>query len=276
MQGFYQITDNIINLGLRKEHKLMHISDTHICCIDELSTEEEAAKAQAQEKIWEPVRRDFAHHFNEPWNPEHEIPTSEAFDKIIDYAAKMSPECLLMSGDILDYVHPAGIRHAVKKLSQYGGNYLFANGNHEGPSASNPDLMQLNGGNDDIGVYRGEDFIITSIDNSTKKVPQKQLEQLKALMQEGKPIVLMMHIPLSLDYNKESMQKFGNYFLIFEDDCDDSAKELISLIKPDDSPIRSIICGHVHGYHKCEFAKGREQICSSSSMAGFIDMITLR
>ena len=87
MEGFFQITENRLVIdGVNGEHIFLHVSDTHICVSDALSTADETDKAAKQEKAWDDVKRGFAHHFGEPFNPEHDIPSTEAFCKLMEYA----------------------------------------------------------------------------------------------------------------------------------------------------------------------------------------------
>ncbi len=274
--NFFQITQNRIEIsGVKGEHRFLHISDTHICHTDSLSTPQEADMAAKKEASWQNVKRDFAIHFGERFGKEQEISSTRAFGKLIDYAAEQKPKALIMSGDIVDFVHSAGLRFVTDSLKKSGLTYLYANGNHEGSFASHPELMCLNGGTDDIGVYHGDGFVIAAIDNSAKTVSDKQLMQLKAIFECGTPIILVMHIPLSLEYNREDMKVFGEYFLLKDTTEDKNAKELIEMIVAHDSPVKAILCGHVHGYHKGDFAPGRPQICSSSSLIGAIDDVVI-
>lgn len=276
VDGFFQIRQNhIIIDGVKGEHRFIHISDTHISCFDELSTKDEKAKAIAQEAAWQAVKRDFARHFGDRFGSEQDIPSTKAFKKLITYAAKQNPEALLMSGDIVDYIHPAGLRFVKKVLDDADLRYLFANGNHEGGFETHPELKCLNNDCEDIAVYYGEGFIIAALDNSTKTVNDRQFLQLKELFLQKVPVILLMHIPLSTEYNREDMQCFSEYFLMKDTTDDNNAKRFIDMLISPDSPVKAILCGHVHGYHVGEFAKGKMQICASSGMVGCINELII-
>ncbi len=274
--NFYQIRQNRIAIkGVEGEHRFIHISDTHVCCFDDLSTAEEKAKAEKQEAAWQPVKRDFAKHFGDRFEAEQDIPSTEAFKKLVAYAAEQKPEALLMSGDIVDYIHPAGLRFVKNELDKTDLRCLFANGNHEGPYAKHPELKCLNNGSEDIAVFYGEGFIIAALDNSAKTVNDIQLLQLKTLLEQNIPTVLLMHTPISTEYNREDMRCFGEYFLMKDTDGDANAKRFFEIITAPDSAVKAILCGHVHGYHAGEFAKGKMQICASGGMVGCLNEIII-
>ncbi len=277
MEGFYQITRNeLVIPGVRGEHRFIHISDTHASCVDELSTPEEIEKAKKAEAAWDWVKVDFARHFGEPFNEEHKIPSYEATHKLIEYAKNEKPELLLLSGDILDYIHPAGFRFLEKELDFYGGGYLFVPGNHEGRYDKNPGLTVFNGGNGEIAEYHGDGFILAAVDDSNKSVSDSQLARLKELSSGGTPVVLLMHIPIATDDNAEEMKRFGEYYLITEKSDDANAREFVKTLTDGNSAVCCILCGHVHGYHISCYSGEKKQICASSGLVGFVHEFVIK
>ena len=270
MEGFYQITENeLIIPGVKGRHEFIHISDTHASCTDELSTPAEIERAKKAEEAWDRVKVDFARHFNEPFNEEHKIPSYEATHKLIEYAKNEKPELLLLSGDILDYIHPAGLRFLKKELEYYGENYLFVPGNHEGRYEKNPCLTEFNRGSGELTEYHGDGFIIAAVDDSNKSISDTQLARLKELSAGSTPVVLLMHIPVATDENMDKMQRFGEYFLITEKSEDANARELVMTLADKNSAVCCILCGHVHGYFVSCYSGEKKEICASSGLVGF-------
>ena len=277
MNGFYQITENELLLpGVRGEHVFLHISDTHLSVFDGLSTGDEREKALKQEECWRKQRRSFAEAFHEPFLPEHDIPSAEALHKLFAYAKGNRPECLLLSGDILDYRHPAGMRLLEKELADYGGEYLFAPGNHEGDYESHLELTAFNRGSAGVTVYQGDGFLVAALDDCRKTVSDRQLEELRAISAGSVPTVLLTHIPIATAENGEEMKSFGDYFSISEKSDDANARALVRILSDPDSAVCGILCGHVHGYHSSIFSGGRRQICASSGLVGFVHRFTVR
>lgn len=276
-ENFFNIISNELILpGVSGTHEFIHISDTHICCADALSTDAEREKAHKQEKAWEPVREGFAHHFGEPFNDSHRIPTAAAAEKIFGYVRERSPEILLMTGDILDYCHPAGFRLLSSWLDTLGCGYLYVAGNHEETYRESTFGVKLISGADSIDVYEGDNFTIAAIDNSRKVVSDECISRLEALSAKGRPIILMMHTPVCTAYNRDAMSRFGEYYLIDDRTADESGRKLIEYVLSPASHVACILCGHVHGYSVSEFAPARKQICASSGMAGFVHRLTVK
>ncbi len=276
MDNFFQIKENVLKIeGVRGTHKFLHISDTHAICYDDLSTADEIAKAEKQEKAWDGVKRGFAAHFGEPFYPEHDIPSYKALHRLLEYAKEQKPEKLLMSGDIIDYLSPAALRYLKSELDAYGDEYLFTPGNHEGRYDKHQELLPFNRGSDDVGIYHGDGFIIASVDDSEKTVSDVQLNTLSKLLTGSVPVILLMHIPVGTDENIEHMKRFEEYYVISEKTADKNAAEFLKLLTAPDSAAKAILCGHVHGYDCSYFAKGKPQICASSGMVGFVHSLTV-
>jgi len=117
---FFWFKENrIVIPGVKREHVFMHLTDSHIDVVDELSTEEEIEKYNYQHELWAKYKKVFADKFNEPYGEPQMITMLEAFEKMLALAEEMQPEALLMSGDNLDNMHPAGERYLVKRMAEY-------------------------------------------------------------------------------------------------------------------------------------------------------------
>ena len=260
--------------GVKGEHLLMHISDTHISAIDEESTPEEKAECEKQEALWADFKEKFARGKlpfsqgnDEPYGEPQKISTVAAFEKQMALAEELKPEVLLLSGDNLDHMHPAGQRYLRKKLAQYSGKYLCVPGNHE--SASCEGVWEPG-----VRTLEMEGFRIVAVDNSQKTVSSADLEALKALCAQGKPIILLCHIPLSTASCREEMHRIMDYFYIDGDTADENGREFVSLCETSEA-IRAVLCGHVHGYHEMEYAPGKLQVIGSQGMAGAVHLLTV-
>ncbi len=271
---FWYKENRIVIPGVKGEHLLMHITDTHVSTVDEQSGEEERAETEKQEALWAVFKEnfargklDFAKGNDEPYGDAQRISTREAFEKQMALAAELQPELLLLSGDNLDHSHPAGERYLAERLAAYGGPFLAVPGNHEAPVCE--------------GIYGSgvrtvelEGFRIAAVDDSQRTVSDADLEALRALCAEGVPLIVLCHVPLSTPLCREEMRSLIEYFYIDDEKADENGRAFVSLCEKNDT-IRAVICGHVHGYHAVELAPGKPQIVGSQGMAGAVDLITV-
>ncbi len=265
---FFWFKENrIVIPGVKGEHVFMHLTDSHIDVVDELSTEEEREKYDYQHELWAKYKKIFADKNNEPYGEPQMIPMLEAFEKQLALAEELNPEALLLSGDILDNMHPAGERYLKKRMAAYPGPFLAVPGNHEDPAL--PGVWETG-----IRTIESDGFRIAGVDDSRLTVSTEDLESLKALCEEGIPIIVLCHAPFATSYCMEEMSKLDPYFYFSEESDDENARAFIELCVSNDM-IKAVICGHVHGYHVMEYAPGKPQIIGSQGHAGAVDIVTV-
>ena len=268
---FLRIVDNeIIIPGIEKSYTLIQISDTHLMATDENSTNEHVEKVKEQEQAWQEVKKGFAALFGEPCNETHEVSTIRCFEQVLDFAKEQKPDLLLLSGDVLNYEHEEGYRYFREYMDGYQGEWMFVPGNHDNETM--PQRLGING----IQVRKLGGVRIIGLDDSKMTFSEEQMEQLKKLLSDGDPSILVMHVPVETNYNKEDMSDIKGNFVIRKDRTDTNGREFITLCEDELAPIAAVLCGHIHGYHKSQLIPGREQICCSSGMVGFVHRITVR
>ncbi len=271
---FWYRENRIVIPGVRGEHLLMHVTDTHISTTDESSTPEEREQTQKQETLWAEFKEKFARGLmpfcagaDEPYGDAQRIPTAEAFEKQMALAKELRPEALLLSGDNLDYMHPAGARYLAKRLAAYPGRFLCVPGNHEDPECPgcwSPGVRTLD----------FEGFRIAAVDDSQRTVSSEDLAALRALCEEGTPLIVLCHVPLATPPCREEMQRLIEYFYIDCETEDENGRAFVSLCEKNET-VRAVICGHVHGFHAVELAPGKPQIVGSQGMAGAVHLLTV-
>lgn len=264
---FWYKENRLVIPGVKGEHFFMHVTDTHLNVCDELSTDEEREKLKAQEELWAKYKKVFADKSGEPYGEPQSITTLEAFEKQIALAEELKPELLLLSGDNLDQMTPAGERYLAKRMGEYSGKFLCVPGNHEADDCE---------GVWEAGVrkFDFDGFRIVAVDDSKNTVSRENLDALKALCDEGIPIIILCHVPMSTPSCKEIMSGFDSYFYIEKETADENACEFITLCETNDT-IKAVLCGHVHGYRVMEIAPDKPQITGSQGMAGAVHLFTV-
>ncbi len=204
---FYQIHEEEIQIpGLKKEYHILQISDTHICAADELSSPEEILQAEEWEESWKETKKFFAGLAGEYFGSEQELSTVEAFRKLMRYAAEENPDLLVLAGDLLEEMHPAGERLLRQALREYPGQYLCVAGNHEteyleGVWDSKPGFIRFDG------------FQFLAVDDHLKTVTKETLDVLHSIVRNPVPTIIVTHIPLCTDKNRRDCWSVSAVFL---------------------------------------------------------------
>lgn len=245
--------------GLKTPRTFLHISDAHITHAYPGDTEEEAASAVRQA---------------DRWNLAGILPV-DAFRNFLDFAAKFKPDAVLFAGDMIDYYTKSNVRYLKELLADFPVEYLYAWGNHEngtyGLPIPDPDTMEaeiapLMDGRTDFAVRDFGEFLVVTVKNSSFDITDAQMEKMRAVIADGRPILLHMHAPIRTDeFAKVAWSMFDA-----EANTTDNARAFADLIRREDSHVTAILAGHEHFAWSGEFAPGRMQYISAPCFMRFV------
>ncbi len=270
MDDFFDIyADDLCIPGMTGEKTFLHVSDDHLCIVDDLTPEDEADRLRTREQFWKEGKKGFVGYFGEPWTEEkHAVSTGDAFLRLLGYAEEKGVDAVLSTGDLLEHMHDAGVRFLRRHLADRPFDFLAAPGNHESESCGG---VWYAG----VQVIEYGDFRVVSVDDRQRTLAPDTLDALEELCGEGKPIVLMMHVPLLTDGNRDT--KLGHmekYYYIDERTCDESGRRLFAILRGTNA-VKLILCGHIHGYTVTEPIPGLRQITAPQGMVGGAHLVTV-
>ncbi len=186
--------------GISEPVKIIQVTDTHLWMDDERGEPFHQYSARMA-RAYNQTR-----HFRtaEATNPE------EAFKEVLKMAVEKEADLFTMTGDIFSFPSEAAIEWLKGKVEESGLKYLFVSGNHdwhyEGMEGSihhlretwiNKRLIDLYQGKDPMmAAYDIKGVTVLAIDNATYEVTPGQLEFFKGHVSAGRPMALMMHIPM--------------------------------------------------------------------------------
>lgn len=190
----------IFTPAVRKPVRLLMVADTHLFRDDErgapfVGFSGRMARAYNQ-------TRHFA--TGEPTTPE------ASFTAALERAGEWRPGLLALVGDIVSFPSEAAVEWVVRKLASTGLAYQYTAGNHDwhyegmvGSAAelraywSRERLAPLHQGKDPLMSVREVGGVrIVMLDNSDYEILPEQLEFFRKEVRTGKPLLLMVHIPL--------------------------------------------------------------------------------
>ncbi|MBE6732135.1 MAG: hypothetical protein E7564_10645 [Ruminococcaceae bacterium] len=262
----FEISESVVIKipGISKSKRFLHISDAHIVNVNSESSEEE--KIAVSESI---IR----------WN-DNGTPALDVFCEFIKFAKEQNPDAVLMAGDIIDYYTEDNVKKLKDLLSSFPCEYLYVMGNHEhgtyGLEIPEFEIMRSNiapmmRNEAEFYVRDFEEFVIVCIDNSSFDITENQLDKMKAVINEKKPIILLMHIPVWT----EEFSKTAWSMLDRDENTTENARLFSELIRSEESGVAAIIAGHEHFAWSGEFAEGRMQYVSAPLFKRFIREINV-
>lgn len=262
--------------GVQKTYRFLYITDTHILLPEENDGQQIFEYATSRLNT-----------FSQDGVP----PSSDQFPGWIRYANTKGFDGFLLGGDIIDSPTLSNLSYLGSTLEKVNIPYLYTLGNHdwtfpweymtEGGSVKYlPLLAPYMNNNTSIHSMEYEDFTIVSVDNSSNQINPSVLEEYRKILGKGKPIILMLHIPLyTPSLLKEAAQIWksgvtlggGIHGGIYPDDI---STQFIALTTAKNSPVAAVLAGHVHFAEKSDIP-GEKNIPQITGDAGFKGMGTI-
>lgn len=247
---------------------LWHFSDIHLALCDEWSTPEEAAKAAQTAASWDGTRLWFSQRYGEPDTDSQRKPAREHFDTLLGLAE--GADAVILAGDICDYVCPANLRFLDSRLENLSTPFLAVCGNHD-QAEDIPDGYVYSQIKAPVQVLDLGDLLLVGLDDSLRKITKEQNRQFLEILSQEKPVIVVLHIPIMTEGNRELLLECGDYFRLNHPEADDDTLEFIDLLRQNAPQIVALLAGHLHFRNESEIAPGLMQYVSSQGILGNVN-----
>ncbi len=257
--------------GLEKEYELLFITDTHV--IISSPEDSEQILANAAERM--PLFYDGAG-----------VSAAEQFPHWMEYANEREVDAVLFGGDIIDYPSPSNVQFLNENVSLLEMPFLYTLGNHDwtypweymtekAKTEYISALQPMITGDGIVQVMDMGDFLIVSVDNSSGQINPEALERYMEILEQGKPVIVMLHVPYVTDpllakandlWNTPVAIGAGNYGGIYPSE---ESMAFIEATTAEDSPVIAVLAGHVHFYNK-DYIDGEKPVIQIVGNAGFV------
>lgn len=257
--------------GLEKEYELLFITDTHVI----VKSEEDDTQVAANAEVRFPVFADAAG-----------VSAAEQFPYWMEYANEREVDAVLFGGDIIDYPSSSNIEFLNENISELEMPYLYTLGNHDwtypweymtekAKTEYIPALQPMISADGIIQVLDMGDFLVVSVDNSSGQINPEALEQYTEILEQEKPVIVMIHVPYVTDpllskanelWNTPVAIGAGNYGGIYPSE---ESTVFLEATTAEDSPVIAVLAGHVHFYDK-EYIGNEKPVIQIVGNAGFV------
>jgi len=188
--------------------KIMQITDAHLSIEDE----KEADLMKYGERMHKAYLAPRKHYSQDIYKT-----TFEYFDDLLLKAKKEDVKLLLLTGDIVNFPSAVSVNYVYDRLVETGIPWLI--------------LAPLYNGHNPLfysEIINGINFV--GIDNSTYKINDEQVQFMEEQLSGDEPIILISHIPYSLNMNPSQP----------------GTTALVDLISSNSDKIIAILTGHTH------------------------------
>ncbi len=242
------VKKEIVIENLTKEYDLLFLTDMHILTSDDRDCEEVQNYAKERQPNF----------VNEDGNP-----AAKQWESFITYANKQKVDGVLLGGDIIDFPSENNLSVLKKGLDSLTMPYLYALGNHDWTYPW--DYMTENGREQYLPMfypYMKEDtaiqvqdfgeFYVVAVDNCSNQVNETVLPEYEKLLQEGKPIILLAHVPFYTDTLLNKAKQIWSSPVVIGGGVhggvypSEASQRFMELTTAEKSPVVAILAGHVH------------------------------
>ena len=247
---------------------LYHISDIHLAHSDDPSTEEKPLDYETWLKGW-PC---FSRQYHEPCAPEQMKRPEEHLACLLNLAEQ--GDAIVLTGDICDKISNTNLRILEDALSKVEKPWLAVCGNHD-LAKDIPDGFLYSRIKEPVQLLDLGDLILFGVDDSQHRITQEQIQQLQDVLALGKPVIIVLHIPIMTEDNRDLLLNCGDYFRLNHPEATEETLAFIELIRQNPEKIVAVLAGHLHFHNESEIGPGIPQYVNSQSVLGNINRYTI-
>lgn len=271
--------------GLSREYTFLQVTDLHA-----------SAYSTAEAKAMDANRRNYIAARRNAFTDGFML-SEERMPYMFSYADQIGADMLLLTGDILDFPSELNMSMMYENIAALKTPTLFTLGNHDWcfaddyltPNAAAtyiPAFNKMSVGQpaDDpyVRYVEYDEFMIVAVDNSADYVTASTVDKFLALCEKGKPIILMLHVPLHVDSLIEDCTKVWGKDLGMGGDTGvcawspDVQRFYHAVAEDENSPVVAVLAGHVHFTHEDVLPNGVPQYITSTAYTGDCRVITVK
>lgn len=192
------------------------------------------------------------------------VPSSECFEDWIKKLDTKHLDGVILNGDIIDQLSLANLNHVKKCMDKVDIPWMYLQSDHDRAQdwveVSEEDYSKITELQEEMDLNRGvyiweeDEFIILGINKPWESISWWTLNEIKAVWNLGKPIILFSHVPYDSSVSNELAEKsaelkngdillwgWGTRYL-----PDSNMEEFMYMLYDSDSPVVAIISAHLH------------------------------
>lgn len=267
--------ENVEIEGITEEHDLYFIADTHITDCDERDEYLEE-KANQRSELFQ--------------GPNNKKPV-DILKEFVNETNEESGDLAILGGDIIDSAMYESIDEVKDTVDELECPYVYLTGNHDFEYGSEyftetarqdylPRLANLTDTTKDYQVVEYDDMVVFAVDDDNNQISQEVLDVTDDVLSKQKPVVLALHVPIEPQMENTLLQDSINMWggdqnghsrvLLGPEACvpNETTQKFLDLVLDELSPVKLVLAGHIHFYHKDELTSNITQIVTGAGFQG--------
>ena len=274
-------TATVVIPGLTGEYKFLHVTDSHV-----------SAFSDADQKKWTAARIQYNTARRNSFMADG-LYAEERFPLLFDYANEIKADGMFLTGDLIDFPSEKNIALLYENVGRFTGKSIFCLGNHDwnysddymtgnSVTVNRPLFNDLTGGDPYLSYVEYDEFMVVAVDNSSDVVTDDTVNKFMALCERGKPIILLLHVPLHADTLAPDVKKaWGGRNITMGpgamgSDWGSVQRFYNAVAVDENSPVVAVFAGHVHFNHEDTLPNGITQYVTSTGYTGDCRVVTVK
>lgn len=191
-----------------------------------------------------------------------EMTAAQYWNNLPELLDSCNADALLFGGDMIDFCSSSNVEILKQGLDKLVTPYLYVRADHDSApyhcdklaEAFCNSLHATIDGNAEVQWMEFPELRIIGLNNNTSQISEAGATQMAELLLIEKPTILLTHVPFDsvLDTSLQEASKtvWQNRALVWGKDCyyqpDKNTEKLMNMIYDMNSPIKEILCGHLH------------------------------
>lgn len=265
--------------GINESYKLAVVNDLHLI----------AKQYEVDDELKDTVKNRYETIFKSRWNET----SQEVWRKIPQKLNDINPNLVVFAGDMIDYASSSNVNILKSGMNNINNEIIYLRADHDYGKWYNKNLSEIDveilhksiDENADIYCEDLGEILVIGIDNSTSQIEENVLEQFQKMIEIGKPIILVTHVPFNSKANNEldtfsrTNREDRNLTWDYEGtsyDANESTESFLDIIYSDNSPVKAIIAGHLHHKYTGNITNNTIQYIIEPSYLGKVTEFTIQ
>ena len=281
-ENYIQEQVHITVPGMEGSSRILWVSDMHVCCYPDDPDVNEDSRQALQERY-------------EFLRDQDGVPSAENWEFLSSCIDSFDADYVVFGADMADYASEANLKALQEGMSKIQTPWMYIRADHDYArwygSMGLKRMRKLHrqiAPQDPVKAVRFDDFTLVGLDNTTTAVSEETLQQFSRICEEGRPVILCMHVPLDQPDAREGDTLAAASRAAWEDrvlcwgDGDEydissysTMKQLYDIVCAPDSPVIAVLAGHLHLTWDGELTSSCREHVFSAAYEDYIGLITV-
>lgn len=281
-ENYIQEQVHITVPGMEGSSRILWVSDMHVCCYPDDPDVNEDSRQALQERY-------------EFLRDQDGVPSAENWKLLSSCIDSYDADYVVFGADMADYASEANLKALQEGMSKIQTPWMYIRADHDYARwYSSMGLKRMRklhrqiAPQDPVKAVRFDDFTLVGLDNTTTAVSEETLQQFSGICEEGRPVILCMHVPLDQPDAREgdtlaaaSRAAWDDRILCWGDGDEydissySTMKQLYDIVCAPDSPVIAVLAGHLHLTWDGELTSSCREHVFSAAYEDYIGLITV-